>query len=54
MFLSHRVAICLHIGHVIDFLQGLITVVIHLHQVCSGKTIVVLLLGYLRRQTIDE
>lgn len=37
-----------HIGHVKDLSQGLITAVVHLHQVCSGEAIVVLLLGCLR------
>lgn len=37
-----------HIGHVKDLPQGLITAVVHLHQVCSGEAIVVLLLGGLR------
>lgn len=50
MFVSHRVMISSHIGHVKDLPQGLITAVVHLHQVCSGEAIVVLVLGYLRWQ----
>lgn len=33
-----------HIGHVKNLLQGLITAVVHLHQVCSSEAVVVLVL----------
>lgn len=36
-----------------DLPQGLITAVIHLHQVCCGETVVVLLLGYLQGQALE-
>lgn len=49
-FVDHRIIFYSHIGHVKDLPQGLITAVIHLHKVCSGETIVVLVLGYLRWQ----
>jgi len=41
------VSLLLHIGHVEDLPQGLITAIIHLHQICSREAVVVLLLGYL-------
>lgn len=52
MFVSHRTVIPSHIRHVKDLPQGLITAVVHLHQVGSSEAIVVLLLGYLRGQML--
>lgn len=54
MFVSHKILISSHIGHVKDLPQGLITAVIHLHQVCGGEAIVVLVLGYLRWQVLKH
>lgn len=51
MFVTQRVMISSHIGHVKDLPQGLVTAVIHLHQVCNSEAVVVLVPGYLWWQT---
>lgn len=42
------IAISLHIGHVKDFPQSLITAIIHLYHVSCCEDVLVPLLGYLR------
>lgn len=42
------IAICLHIGHVKNLPQSLITAIIHLYHVSCCEAVLVLLLGYLR------
>lgn len=47
MRIRRMIVSLLHIGHVEDLPQGLITAIVHLHQICSSEAVVVLLLGYL-------
>lgn len=51
---SNMIMISSHIGHMEDLPQGLITAVIHLHQVSNSEAIVVLVLGDLRRQMLKS